>query len=305
MRLQKVGSFDAPVYVTAPPGDKRRLFVVEQGGKIRVRQGRQDARARRSSTSATRSRPAASRACCRWPSRPTTRRAGCSTSTTPTPTATTQVVEYQRASRRRGRPGLRAHGCSRSRRPEPNHNGGLLLFGPDKLLYIGIGDGGGGGRPARRARQRPEPRHAARQDPAHRPAGRPAASPYTIPADNPFVGRAGARGEIYSYGLRNPWRFSFDRSTGDLTIGDVGQDEVEEIDFVRKGKGARRELRLARVRGQRPLHAGRDGAGRDQAGDHRAATPTATARSPAASWSATRRCRRGAGATCSATSAAA
>ena len=61
--------------------------------------------------------------------------------------------------------------------------------------------------------------------------------PYTIPSDNPFVNRPGAKGEIYSYGLRNPWRFSFDRSTGDLTIGDVGQNEVEEIDFVRKGKG--------------------------------------------------------------------
>ena len=58
-----------------------------------------------------------------------------------------------------------------------------------------------------------------------------------MPSDNPFVGRDGARGEIYSYGLRNPWRYSFDRSTGDLSIGDVGQDEVEEIDFVRRGKG--------------------------------------------------------------------
>ena len=58
-----------------------------------------------------------------------------------------------------------------------------------------------------------------------------------MPSDNPFVGRAGARGEIYSYGLRNPWRFSFDRRTGDLSIGDVGQNEIEEIDFVRRGKG--------------------------------------------------------------------
>ena len=60
---------------------------------------------------------------------------------------------------------------------------------------------------------------------------------YRIPSSNPFVGRAGARGEIYAYGLRNPWRFSFDRSTGDLSIGDVGQDRVEEVDFVRRGRG--------------------------------------------------------------------
>ena len=83
-----------------------------------------------------------------------------------------------------------------------------------------------------------------------------------MPGDNPFVGRAGARGEIYSYGLRNPWRFSFDRTTGDLAIGDVGQDAVEEIDFVRRGDGPRRELRLAPVRGPLALHAGRARAGR-------------------------------------------
>ena len=59
----------------------------------------------------------------------------------------------------------------------------------------------------------------------------------TTPATTPFVGRSGARGEIYSYGLRNPWRFSFDRANGDLVIGDVGQDEVEEIDFVKQGRG--------------------------------------------------------------------
>jgi glucose/arabinose dehydrogenase len=61
--------------------------------------------------------------------------------------------------------------------------------------------------------------------------------PYTVPSDNPFAGRRGARGEIYSYGLRNPWRFSFDRRTGDLTIGDVGQNAFEEISFVRRGRG--------------------------------------------------------------------
>ena len=119
---------------------------------------------------------------------------------------------------------------------ESNHNGGLLLFGPDDLLYVGTGDGGGGGdRHGRRGNAqnlgsllgkllRIDPRAA---------AGRP----YRVPDDNPFTGRSGARGEIYSYGLRNPWRFSFDRATGDLTIGDVGQNEFEEIDFVRRGEG--------------------------------------------------------------------
>ena len=122
---------------------------------------------------------------------------------------------------------------------ESNHNGGLLLFGPDGLLYIGTGDGGGGG-------DLHGPRGNAqnlgsllgkilRIDP-RRSGGRP----YSVPRDNPFVGRAGARGEIYAYGLRNPWRFSFDRRTRDLTIGDVGQNAWEEIDFVPRGRGAGR-----------------------------------------------------------------
>jgi glucose/arabinose dehydrogenase len=121
--------------------------------------------------------------------------------------------------------------------PESNHNGGLLLFGPDRLLYAGVGDGGSEGDPH-------GPRgngqslgtlfgKLLRIDP--RGSG---GRPYTVPPANPFVGRAGARPEIYAYGLRNPWRFSFDRATGDLAIGDVGQDAWEEIDFTRRG-GAR------------------------------------------------------------------
>ncbi len=133
--------------------------------------------------------------------------------------------------------------------PESNHNGGLLLFGPDEQLYIGTGDGGGGGdqHGARGNAQNlasllgkilridPRPRAAAVQRPRRQPVPRP----------------RGARGEIYGYGLRNPWRFSFDRATGDLSIGDVGQDAVEEIDFVRRGKGAARTSAGGRSRAAR------------------------------------------------------
>ena len=147
-----------------------------------------------------------------------------------------RVVEYRRASADRADAGS-ARLVLQMADSESNHNGGLLLFGPGGHLYIGTGDGGGGGRPARRTRQRAEPRLAARQDPADRPAAAPAGAPTRSPRSNPFVGRSGARGEIYSYGLRNPWRFSFDRRTRDLAIGDVGQNEVEEIDFVRSGRG--------------------------------------------------------------------
>ncbi len=111
--------------------------------------------------------------------------------------------------------------------PQPfsNHNGGQLHFGPDGYLYIGIGDGGSGGDPQNNG-----------QD-LGTLLGKiiridvDSGLPFTVPPDNPFVGIVGAREEIWSYGLRNPWRFSFDRLTGDMFIGDVGQGSWEEVDF--------------------------------------------------------------------------
>ncbi len=112
--------------------------------------------------------------------------------------------------------------------PYANHNGGLLLFGPDGKLYIGLGDGGSAGDPDRNGL---DPTtllgKILRIDPA---AGD--GRPYRVPASNPFAGDADARGEIYALGLRNPWRFSFDSANGNLLIGDVGQDRQEEIDVV-------------------------------------------------------------------------
>ncbi len=106
-----------------------------------------------------------------------------------------------------------------------NHNGGHLAFGPDGFLYVGTGDGGGSGDTANNAQNLGVLLgKILRLDVS-------GASGYAIPATNPFVGVAGARGEIWAYGLRNPWRFSFDRATGDLYIGDVGQGAVEEVDF--------------------------------------------------------------------------
>ena len=116
--------------------------------------------------------------------------------------------------------------------PQPfaNHNGGQLAFGPDGYLYIGMGDGGSGGDPFQVA-----------QNPDNvlgkllRIDVESGATPYGIPPDNPFVGAVGHRPEIWALGLRNPWRFSFDRLTGDLYIGDVGQGNFEEIDFQPAG----------------------------------------------------------------------
>ena len=119
--------------------------------------------------------------------------------------------------------------------PFANHNGGQLAFGPDRLLYIAFGDGGGGGDPLGSGQSLDTLLgKILRIDP--RPAG---GRPYRVPADNPFVGRGGARPEIWSYGLRNPWRFSFDPATGDMWIGDVGQNAWEEVDHEPAGSGGR------------------------------------------------------------------
>jgi glucose/arabinose dehydrogenase len=113
--------------------------------------------------------------------------------------------------------------------PYANHNGGNLAFGPDGYLYIGLGDGGSGGDPHGNGQSLATLLgKMLRIDPV--PSGDRA---YRIPADNPFVGRDGARPEIWAYGLRNPWRYSFDRLTDDLWIGDVGQSAWEEVDVQR------------------------------------------------------------------------
>jgi glucose/arabinose dehydrogenase len=115
--------------------------------------------------------------------------------------------------------------------PFTNHKGGRLAFGPDGFLYIALGDGGSGGDPMNNG-QRLDTLlgKLLRIDVNSR-------SPYGIPADNPFVGVPGARAEIWAYGLRNPWRFAFDRETGDLLIADVGQGVWEEIDFQSAAAG--------------------------------------------------------------------
>ncbi len=110
------------------------------------------------------------------------------------------------------------------RQPFSNHNGGGLAFGPDGFLYIGLGDGGSGGDPQGNAQNLGTRLGKMLRIDVN------GAAPFATPPDNPLVGRSGALPEIWAYGLRNPWRFSFDRSTGDLYIGDVGQGALEEID---------------------------------------------------------------------------
>jgi glucose/arabinose dehydrogenase len=233
VRLQPVGSFHSPVYVTAPPGDRARVFVVEQGGTVRVVRdghtlGTPFLDIRRLVVSG------GEQGLLSLAFAPDYASSGLFyVMYTARGSGQERIVEYRRRTADVADPGS-ARLVLAQDDPESNHNGGLLLFGPDKLLYVGVGDGGSEGDP-------------------HGPRGNgqnlgtvfgkllridPRASgsrPYTVPASNPFTRRAGARPEIYAYGLRNPWRFSFDARTGDLAIGDVGQDAWEEIDFMRRG----------------------------------------------------------------------
>jgi glucose/arabinose dehydrogenase len=232
LRLKKIGEFSSPVYVTSPPGDKSRVFVVEQGGKIRiVRNGKTLAQPFLDVSGSISS--GGERGLLSLAFAPDYRTSGLFYIYYTASNGDIRIVEYQRASANRAAPGS-ARIVLGVRHPASNHNGGLLLFGPDKLLYAGLGDGGGGGdqHGSRGNAQnlssllgkiiRIDPRLSGRRS-------------YKVPGGNPFVGRSGARGEVYAYGLRNPWRFTF-APNGNLVIADVGQGEVEEVDIVsRKG----------------------------------------------------------------------
>ena len=116
--------------------------------------------------------------------------------------------------------------------PFENHNAGMLAFGADKFLYIALGDGGDGGDPFNHAQNKNTLLGSLLRIDVH-PTDDSVA--YLVPVSNPFVGQAGARDEIYANGLRNPWRFSFDRETGDIWLGDVGQQMFEEINKIKAG----------------------------------------------------------------------
>ena len=234
LHLVRIASFSSPVYVTSPPGDASRVFVVEQAGRIMlVKNGRKlntpflDIRG---DVQAGGERGLLSVA---FP--PDYSHSGRFYVYYTDKSGNIRLREFKRSSNPdRADLGSRRQVLFQDHSQFPNHNGGQLEFGPDGYLYVGLGDGGSAGDPSNHAQSlntllgkilRIDPRAS---------GGRA----YTIPSSNPFARRRGARGEIYAYGLRNPWRFSFDRSTGDLAIADVGQDKFEEIDFARKGKAA-------------------------------------------------------------------
>jgi glucose/arabinose dehydrogenase len=235
--LVSIGSFapDSPTFVTAPAGDDERLFVVVQQGRIRLL---------RNGTVLPTPFLTLSVACCG-------ERGLFSMAFAPDYVTTGLFYVYYTAAdgamtidefrRSTSDPDV-ADPTSRRNvlsipHPRENHNGGQLQFGPDGYLYVGTGDGGGGGDPDLAGQDlttllgkilRIDPRLG------------PSNEPYTIPLDNPFVDQPPKRAEIWSYGLRNPWRFSFDRQTGDLAIADVGQDLWEEIHLSPRSAGGGR-----------------------------------------------------------------
>ena len=230
--LKKIGSFEAPVYVTGAPGFPRLLFVVEQQGRIAVIKG-----GRRAGTFLD------IRGLVEYggergllsvafpPDYPRSKRFYVYYTDHD---GAIRVDEFQRRTATRAAAGSRREVIHIPHPVNANHNGGQLQF-LGNLLYFGTGDGGSGGDPPNNAQNKDVLLgKLLRIDP--RAAG---SRPYTVPASNPFVGKAG-RDEIYGFGLRNPFRFSFDTTHGQprIAIGDVGQNQFEELDYTTVGRAA-------------------------------------------------------------------
>jgi glucose/arabinose dehydrogenase len=211
LRLRRIGTFDTPTYLTAPKGDRHRVFVVEQEGTIRiVRDGRKLAAPFldiRSDVQAGGERGLLSMAFA-----PDYAKTGLFYVYFTGGDGDLHIQEFRRASANSANRGSRRELIRIEHSENSNHNGGQLQFGPDGRLYAGTGDGGGGGDPFRAAQ-----------------------NPSRLLGKILRFDAARQKPEVFALGLRNPWRFSFDRATGDVTIGDVGQDKYEEIDFVKAG----------------------------------------------------------------------
>jgi glucose/arabinose dehydrogenase len=204
LRLKQIGSFDNPVYVTAPRGDRRRLFVVEQGGRVWALRG---GKRRLFLDISGRIASGGERGLLSLAFAPNYRRSGRYYVYYTAPDGDIRITEYKgRKPRRR---------ILSVTHPESNHNGGLVLFGPDGRLYAGLGDGGGAG-----------DRHGSRGNAQNVGSKLGKILRFNVRARHP-------KAQMYAYGLRNPWRFTFAPS-GNLVIADVGQGSVEEVDIVNK-----------------------------------------------------------------------
>jgi hypothetical protein len=215
----------SPVFLTQAPGETDRLFVVEQGGPIRIL--RNDvllARPFIDLTAVVTSPPLEERGLLSIAFHPDFARNGFFYASYTDTQGDTRIVRYRvSATDPDSADPATALLVLAVDQPYSNHNGGLVLFGRDGMLYVGLGDGGAAGDPENRAQNLDSLLGKLLRLDVN------GTDPYTVPGDNPFVGNPNARSEIWAYGLRNPWRFSFDRATGDLYTADVGQNALEEV----------------------------------------------------------------------------
>ena len=224
--LVRVATFSQPTFLASPRGDRQRRFVTERAGRIRILRGGRKLR-RPFLDISPRVQTGGESGLLSMAFAPDFARSRRYFVYYVDRGGALRVDQYRAARRSpdRTQPGS---GSSVIRQPHQrfNHKGGQIQFGPDGKLYIGFGDGGGGGDPDGNGQSL-----STLLGKLLRVSPRPGGG-YSVPRDNPFRDRDGARGEIFAYGLRNPYRFSFDRRTGDLTLADVGQDAAEEVDFL-------------------------------------------------------------------------
>ena len=235
VRLQEVATgLDFPVLVTTPPGDMDRLFVVEKSGKIRIIRNGSVVSTPFLDVGALIS-DGGERGLLGLAFHPGYASNGRFAIHYTNTAGDTRVVTYRVSTNPDLADPSSAQVILAVDQPFSNHNGGMIEFGPDGKLYIGLGDGGSGGDPFGNGQDRNTLLGKLLRLDVN------ANGQASIPSDNPFVGQGGRRGEIWSYGLRNPWRFSFDRETGDLYVADVGQNSREEVDVApqssERGKG--------------------------------------------------------------------
>jgi glucose/arabinose dehydrogenase len=227
--LKKVGTFDHPVYVAGAPGFPKLLFVVEQPGRVVVLSGGKRLSRPFLDLRSVVGYDGGERGLLSIAFPPDYRQSGSFYVYYNDDAGNIRVDEFKRRSTTRAASGSQRQVIEIAHPVNANHNGGQLQF-LDGLLYFGTGDGGSGGDPPNNAQNKDVLLgKLLRIDP--RPAG---GRPYSVPGSNPFVGKPG-RDEIYSYGLRNPFRFSFDTVSAlqpRIAVGDVGQNQIEELDYT-------------------------------------------------------------------------
>ena len=236
VRLVEVATgLDFPLFLAAPPGDNSRLFIVEKTGRIRIVKNGGLLPAPFLDLSA-RVSGGGEQGLLGLAFHPQYAANGRFVVNYTNPSGDTRVSVFRVSSNPDVADAASEQVILPVAQPFANHNGGMVVFGPDGKLYIGMGDGGSGGDPQGNGQNKGVLLgKLLRVDVS-------GAGVLSVPADNPFVGQAGARPEVWSYGLRNPWRFSFDRAQGDLYIGDVGQNAREEVDWSSASSGAGRGL---------------------------------------------------------------